>query len=163
MAKVPRPNYNKELHYTNGDTNDIIKVVMQVVNLPHDNMRAFAQQFPPTVDGLRKLHNTMTQRLMYQEDAPGTQLVQYPAHLWHSAIGDCKSYTVFISAILKNIGVPHVIRFTAYSRGHVTHVYPVALLDGYQIPIDVVLTQVERRNTFGTEKEYHHKREFKPQ
>ena len=162
MAKVPLPNYKKVLHHVNGDTNDIIKVVMDVVKMPHANMAEFARQFPPTVNGLRKLHDTMMQRLMYKEDPSGVQLVQYPAHLWHSAIGDCKSYTVFISSILKNIGVPHIIRFTAYSRGHVTHVYPVALLDGYQIPIDVVLSQVENRNTFGTEKPYHHKRDFKP-
>lgn len=111
----------------------------------------FARRFPPTRAGLKALFNWVDRHFRYKEDPPGSQWVQTPAWLNKHRVGDCKSFTAFISTTLTNMGVDHIIRYAAYRPGELRHVYPVAILHGKEIPLDVVWKKQEG-GRFGQEK-----------
>ena len=74
-----------------------------------------------------------------------TQNLRSPAHSWHTARQsgiDCKSYSIFASSILLNLGIKHYIRQVKQPKMNpdsFTHVYVIvpknqetgSLLDGY--------------------------------
>ncbi|MBP2831249.1 hypothetical protein J8281_03530 [Aquimarina sp. U1-2] len=52
---------------------------------------------------------------------------------------DCDCYTVFISSILTNLGIPHEVRITKYNgKSHFQHIYPVVPDGETHIAIDCV-------------------------
>jgi hypothetical protein len=141
-------------------TNDIVKVVQDVVEGYAHETRVFSRQFPATEAGLQRLFNWVERNFKYEEDPAGSQWVQTPAYLNQKRVGDCKSYTAFISSVLQNIGVDHLIRYAAYGSKEFRHVYPVALLGGREIPVDVVY-KVQHGGRFGSEKRYTSKKDIK--
>ncbi len=157
---ISRPKGKKQLYKKDYKTNDIIELVQDVVSENAKDTAGFAQMFPATVAGLKQLFDFVHASFTYVEDPAGSQWVQTPAYLWQSKRGDCKSYTVFISSILQNIRVPHLIRYVAYGTSQYRHVYPVALLDGKELPMDVVWRKQEG-GAFGQEKPYTKKKDFK--
>jgi hypothetical protein len=62
-------------------------------------------------------------RIRYQADGP-EQIVKAPSALVRTKIGDCKSYAIFTSAVLTNLGIPHKLIYTSYSSNPTPeHVY----------------------------------------
>ena len=135
------PAYNsRELIYPEGDTQDIVRVVVDVEKSHRHELKAFSRIFLPTKAGLKALWEFVKYNIEYQEDPDPYQYVQTPAHLWATRKGDCKSFTVFICAVLHNLGIPYQIKFVSYHKRNknVTHVYPVAVLEGEEIILDAV-------------------------
>lgn len=157
---IAKPSGKKVLHKKEYKTGDIISLVQDVVKAHAHETKKFASLFEPTKQGLRAIFDFVDRNFSYVEDPAGNQWVQTPAHLWSSKQGDCKSYTVFISSILQNIGVPHFIRYVAYHTKEYRHVYPVAILNGVEVPMDVVWKKQEG-GKFGQEKPYTRKKDFK--
>jgi hypothetical protein len=58
------------------------------------------------------------------------------------------------------MGLDHVIRYAAYGTKEFRHVYPVVIIDGEEIPTDVVY-KVQHGGRFGTEKRYTNKKDIK--
>lgn len=150
----------KDLRKKSFRTNDIIKLVQEVIRTDVDDTEVLARRFTPDRAGFRALFDFVDAHFRYKEDPAGIQWVQSPSYLWKTRVGDCKSYTVFISSVLQNIGVPHLIRYVAYGGRQYRHVYPVALLNGEEIPLDVVWKKQER-GPFGKEKRYKKKKDFR--
>lgn len=157
---IPRPAKGPQLRKEDYRTNDIVRVVQDVVEGYAHETRAFSRQFAPTEAGLQRLFNWVERNFTYKEDPAGSQWVQTPAYLNQNRVGDCKSWTAFISSVLQNIGVDHLIRYAAYGTKEFRHVYPVALLGGREIPVDVVY-KVQHGGRFGTEKRYTSKKDIK--
>lgn len=157
---IPAPAAGPQLRKTKYRTGDIIDVVQDIVNRYASETAVFSGKFQPTRGGLKKLFNWVDTNFVYREDPPDSQLVQTPAWLNRHKIGDCKSFTVFISSVLQNMGIDHLIRYTAYGTREFRHVYPVAILDGVEIPLDVVWKK-QRGGHFGGEKKYTRKKDFK--
>lgn len=150
------------------NTDDIIAQVQEVIYTDADDTQRLAARYPRTVEGLRQLYRDVYNRIRYVEDPNFYQWVQTPSFLWHhSRRGDCKSLTVFISSVLQNMGIPHLIRYTSYDfspwrperKKKFKHVYPVALLNGREIPMDIVY-QKQENGRFGTEKPFARKRDI---
>lgn len=141
-------------------TKDIIKLVQEVIKTDVDDTEVLARRFTPDMAGLRAIFDFVDSSFRYQEDPAGSQWVQTPSYLWKTKVGDCKSYTVFISSLLQNMGVKHLVRYTAYGGSQYRHVYPVALLAGKEIPMDVVWKKQEG-GRFGREKSYTKKKDFR--
>lgn len=146
-------------------TDDIIELVQEVLYTDADDTIGLSRRYTPTLLGMQRLFYDVGRRITYVEDPAGYQWVQTPSFLWHeSRRGDCKSITVFISSVLQNMGVEHIIRYTSYDMmgmlsKRFTHVYPVAILDGREIPLDVVYLKQEG-GRFGTEKPYSRKKDI---
>ncbi|MEM6771196.1 MAG: hypothetical protein AAF597_11485, partial [Bacteroidota bacterium] len=156
---IPPPRNAKTLHKKEYRTGDIVNLVQKVVRSHVADTASFAHRFPPTRKGLQSLFNWVDRNFTYREDPSKNQWVQTPAWLNKHKIGDCKSFTVFISTVLSNMGVDHLIRYTAYRAGELRHVYPVALLDGEAVPLDVVWKKQEG-GSFGREKRYRRKKDY---
>ncbi|MEM9930389.1 MAG: hypothetical protein AAF840_11260 [Bacteroidota bacterium] len=160
MTAVKPALEQKDLRKKSFRTKDIIELVQEVIKTDVDDTEVLAQQFTPDLAGLRSLFYFVDRSFSYKEDPAGSQWVQTPSYLWKTRVGDCKSYTVFISSVLQNMGVKHLIRYTAYGGSQYRHVYPVALLAGKEIPLDVVW-QKQEGGRFGREKSYTKKKDFR--
>lgn len=160
MAAVKPAADRKDLRKKAFRTKDIMKLVQEVIKTDVDDTEVLARRFTPDMAGLRAIFDFVDSSFRYREDPAGSQWVQTPSYLWKTRVGDCKSYTVFISSLLQNMGVKHLIRYTAYGGSQYRHVYPVALLAGKEIPLDVVWKKQEG-GRFGREKSYTKKKDFR--
>ena len=148
----------KTLRFQDGNTVDIQKVIFEVnSDKIWRDTEVLSQRFAKTKSGLNDLWRFVKHKIRYEEDPDGVQYIKYPARLWADKKGDCKSFTLFIVSVLQNLGIKYTIRFTSYKKGSriVTHVYPVAHLDGEDIILDAVWYY------FNSEKKYAYKEDFK--
>ena len=74
----------------------------------------------------------------YKVDPNGEQWIKTPARLISDGIGDCKSFSILICSFLTHYGIDNMFRFVSYKGSDYTHVYPVAVIDEQEIPLDVV-------------------------
>ncbi len=139
---------------------DIAKLCHRAFLEDRDMLRDFAKAFPPTRAGLRSIFDFVDRHFEYQEDrafsADGDELavqaVQSPAAMWHlTRNGDCKSFTVFIACAVHHMGLPVIFRLVGYGSKTDYHIYPVAVLNGKEVPLDVVFRK-QQNGAFGTEK-----------
>jgi Transglutaminase-like superfamily len=153
---ILEPQNKKKVYFENGKTVDIQSVIFQVNKKDiWKQTESFSKQFSKDTDGLRDLWHFVKEQITYQEDPIGFQYIQHPAALWKSKVGDCKSFTLFIVSVLQNLGIPYIIRFTSYRKGDVTHVYPIAILNGERVILDAVW------DSFDDEKDYYRKEDYK--
>ena len=150
---IPQAKGKLKVLHEDGDTEDIIKVVLDADKFKSKAFCQFAEQFAGK-DGLKKLWRFVRFNIKYKEDPFGHQYIQLPPALWKSGVGDCKSKTLFINAVLRCLGISYKTRFVSYGSMKVTHVYTVAMVDGKELPIDAVYTK------FGREAPYSYKRDY---
>lgn len=149
-------------HRRDYDTQDIIKLMLWGDKRVKEDTTEFAKLISPTKAGMKNLFYFLVENIRYKKDPPKAQWVKSPAKLWSDKAGDCKSFTLFITSVLQNIGVPYIMRFVSYSRINKTpkHVYPVAIIKGKEVPIDPVYF-LQEGGQFGTEKIFYHKKDHK--
>ncbi|MEM9991115.1 MAG: transglutaminase domain-containing protein [Bacteroidota bacterium] len=147
---IPRTRRAMTIHYPSGNTRDIMRVIMRVVNRPEllQQVADKAEQYRAKSEGelpekLHQLWRWVHHNFIYKEDPVGKQYIKHPARTYWDAMegkyADCKSYTVFISMVLQKMGVPHLIRFTSYRDDkRIQHVYPVAIVEGKEIILDAI-------------------------
>lgn len=76
----------------------------------------------------RNMWEFVYSHINYRRDKTGIEQVRRPSRTWADRKKgvDCDCYTVFISSILTNLGIPHSIRITKYNgKRHFQHIYPV--------------------------------------
>lgn len=153
---VAQPKLKDELLYEKGKTPNIIQALLDTVPGSEKQTKKLAKKFPPTYEGLEKLWHFVKNKIRYIEDPDGVQWIRTPARLWHDREGDCKSFTLFIVSILTNMGIDYKIRFVSFAPKSktVTHVYPVAILDGDEVILDAVWS------AFDDEANYEYKRDY---
>lgn len=150
------------LKYAKGTTADIITEVMDCYN---DTVMQTTEA-AKYLTGATDLDSAMNAAkfcddfVKYKIDPNGVQWVKTPARLFKDGKGDCKSYSILINSCLANMGIPHLFRFVSYDNSsEYSHVYPVAIIDGEECPLDVVAWQL-RRIQFGKELQYKHKKDM---
>jgi hypothetical protein len=157
---IPRPTKGVRLVKSDYTLRDIAKLCHRSFLEDAGQVRAFAKAFQPTRAGLRALFDFVDDNFTYVEDRGYTprgkeisvQAVQSPSAMWHTTRqGDCKSFTVFIAATVHNMGLPVILRLVGYGSKYEKHIYPVAILDGREIPLDVVYKK-QQNGPFGSEK-----------
>ena len=72
----------------------------------------------------RKIFDFLKAKVQYDKDG-FTQKIKYPSALLREGRGDCKSYSLFTAAILKNLNIPFRWTYASYTPGIKTpgHVY----------------------------------------
>jgi hypothetical protein len=72
----------------------------------------------------KKIFDYLKNNINYKADG-ANQAVRLPSGLMRTAQGDCKSYSVFTSAILSNLGIPHKLVYASYDPKDPTptHIY----------------------------------------
>lgn len=168
---IPNPPRRERLVVKGGNTNDIIRVVMQVAN--DDRLTAQVADFAnkrfkgtspkDQYEKLKELWKYTRREITYEEDPPGKQLIKEPARVfWDNQKGDgtdCKSLSLFEYFCCRAIGVPCYFEFVSYYDRYewenfqwvyygrrITHVYPVAVIPGYgEVVIDAVYNRFDER------------------
>lgn len=102
----------------------------------------------------------ISDNIRYKKDPDGQQWVKTPARLIWDGCGDCKSYSILICSVLTIMGVKNKFRFVSYDgTTNYSHVYPIAIIDGEEIPVDVVAWQ-QKGVEFGNEVEFTNKKDI---
>ncbi len=96
------------------------------------------------------------EHINYKKDQPGYEQIRSPSRAWHDRFSgvDCDCYSVFISSILSNLGIPHILRITKYSHDYFQHIYPIVPFNNGQITIDCVTDRFNYEVPFSEKKDY---------
>lgn len=134
----------EETIFENGDTQDIISVILRA----DSQAGPFTKTFAPYLKGrgaketAENAWSFVKANIRYRKDRAGHERIKSPAKLWADREGDCKSYSVFLGSIFKNLGIRYKYRFAHYATGSkdkdVNHVFPVIFAGGSEIPVDAV-------------------------
>ena len=76
------------------------------------------------IETCKKIFEYLKNNINYKADGADQQ-VRLPSGLMRTAQGDCKSYSVFTSAVLSNLGIPHKLVYASYDPRDTTpsHIY----------------------------------------
>jgi transglutaminase-like putative cysteine protease len=145
--KVPYPSDNAKVLYRSGGTNDIIKAILYA----DAEMRATDKvgNLPKALRGdndfqtLSNIWHYVKDNMTYKTDKAGHEIVKAPNWMIYFGIGDCKSYSVLIAALMRGNGLKYKYRFVGFDndRANPTHVYIVAYTrTGEEVIMDAVHT-----------------------
>ncbi|GAB4242741.1 MAG: hypothetical protein Tsb0034_20310 [Ekhidna sp.] len=96
--------------------------------------------------------------IQYSRDKAGIEQVRRPSRTWtdrkHGV--DCDCYSVFISSILNNLQIPHLLRITKYGgKPYFQHIYPIVPIgQGSYITLDCVTDQFDYEVPFSGVKDF---------
>jgi len=84
--------------------------------------------------------------IRYCKDEKNKEQIFSPRATWWRKKGDCDDFSVFVSAILTEMKISHVLRIAMYKEeGGYQHIYPVAISpNGKEIIIDCVLSKFNK-------------------
>jgi hypothetical protein len=101
--------------------------------------------------------------IAYRKDEDGKEQIRSPARTWHDRLKgvDCDCYSTFISSILSNLGIKHVLRITKYKKNYFQHIYPIVPIeDGKYITIDCVVRHFDYEEPYSEKKDYNMNLEY---
>ena len=142
---IELPDGRATVEYQKGYTEDIMRSVRDCYRDTIPQSRVLAEYLTGATpeDSCRNVFEFVERNIRYVEDPDGVQWVRTPSRLLNDGEGDCKSYTILICTVLANLNIEHLLRFVTYvDGGEYTHVYPVAVIDGRELPMDVVAKQL---------------------
>jgi hypothetical protein len=157
--KIPAALGKSTVIFKNGDTNDIMSVMkMGEARFPRYSKglcKWAKHNFEPSKAGLQKLWKYVREEIEYKVDPKGKQLIKTPPALVELGVGDCKSKTLFINAVLKCLGVSHFTRYVSYKPMNATstHVYTIAMLGKEKIIIDSVYSHFNKQAPYTYKKD----------
>lgn len=87
------------------------------------------------LETFRNIWDHYYNHIQYKEDKKFCEQLREPARLWMDRAGDCDCYSISISQILINLGVPHFLRITKYPKPwpqvpNWQHIYVIVPKDG---------------------------------
>lgn len=150
-ALLPVPSPQRTLRGSK-NTDVIVAAIMLDYEraIPQTVRLAAALRHLPVEQQLFEVWRMMRPPMMrYVEDhMNGDQLPKQPANLWADGQGDCKSYTIFISSVLTNLGIPNWLRLVRYDRDTWQHIYTVARVGSKKYVLDGCLAGFNREKPF---------------
>ncbi|MFI5195716.1 MAG: hypothetical protein ACHQD8_01380 [Chitinophagales bacterium] len=141
------------------EVSDTVGFIPDVVSKTLDHTKKIAAKLKGynDYDTCRNIWHFVYNHIAYKKDKDGYEQVRSPARSWHDRRDgvDCDCYATFISSILSNLKIPHLLRITKYNRDYFQHIYPVARLPGKtEVIIDCVTDK------FNYEVPYSEKKDF---
>jgi hypothetical protein len=142
----------------NADVTHTVAFIPKVVHETLHHTKAIAKRLKGTTtyETCSNIWHFVYQHISYRKDQDGYEQIRSPARAWHDREKgvDCDCYSVFISSILTNLQIPHILRITKYHRDYFQHIYPVVVLNGKEIPIDCVTDQFNYEVPYSEKKDY---------
>jgi hypothetical protein len=155
----PKADNSTSLIRTNANVTHTVAFIPKVVNDTLDQTKKIAQLLKgnSTYETCSNIWHFVYQHIAYKKDQEGYEQIRSPARTWHDRKKgvDCDCYSVFISSILTNCKIPHILRITKYHRDYFQHIYPVVVSQGKEIPIDCVTDQFNYEVPYSEKKDYH--------
>ncbi len=146
---------------------DTIRFIPMVVADTQWQTKSFAQEVikaDTLYQTCKNLWDFVFNHIAYRKDEDGKEQIRSPARVWRDRHNydeqgnpsgvDCDCYTVFISSILTNLKIKHVLRITKYEEDHFQHIYPIVPLEnGKHITIDCVVKQFNYEEPYTEKKD----------
>lgn len=154
---IKDPSFSDNHIKNNYVTQDIVKAVLQANREGWRDTKEFSKRlvFKNLEDISKQLFDFLLFEIIYKEDDFGSQVVKKPSALWYHKQGDCKSYTIFVTSVMQNLGIPYTIRFVSYAiPNKFTHVYPIAHGKDKDIIIDAVYKKFNKEKPYKFKKDY---------
>lgn len=154
----PPAKMQDDLVIRDGNVKDTVHLMADVVHKYLDDSRLIAPRLKGKnlEETCRNIWDFVYDHIQYKLDQKGLEQLRRPARTWYDRISgvDCDCYSIFISSILTNLGIPHKFRITKY-EGDWQHVYVAVpkAQDGHYL-IDCVVDE------FNYEKPYTEKFEY---
>jgi len=143
------------------NTNDIVSVILKENERAYLDVEDFAKEISKHANSTYELGlmlwSFLKKHIKYREDGMLFQAIKSPAKLWADKSGDCKSYTIFVTAVFRALNLPYTIRFVSYGAFAeiYTHVYPVLNNGSIKYIADAVWT-----GKYNTEKKFNFKKDY---
>lgn len=139
---------------------DTIRFIPQVVRetLFHTEKIAKVLKRKTVYETCKAIWQFVYDHIAYKKDEDGKEQIRSPARAWHDRGNiqgvDCDCYTVFISSILSNLKIRHILRITKYKEDHFQHIYPIVpLSEGGYITIDCVVRHFDYEEPYSEKKD----------
>ncbi|MGQ0829352.1 MAG: hypothetical protein ACT4ON_13270 [Bacteroidota bacterium] len=139
---------------------DTIKFIPQVVRdtLFHTKKIALVLKGDSVPETCRNIWQFVYDHIAYKKDEDGKEQIRSPARAWHDRGNiqgvDCDCYTTFISSILSNLKIRHLLRITKYKEDRFQHIYPIVpLSDVNYITIDCVVREFDYEEPYSEKKD----------
>ena len=145
-ALFPLPNGKDDTIKKSADVNDTVNFIRKIVPLTLDDTKKIAalKKGRTLEETCRNYWQFVYRHVPYKRDKDGVEQVRRPARTWwdrnhadeEGKVGvDCDCYTVFLSSMLTNAGIPHKYRITKYPKRPPEvpawqHIYIVVPRDG---------------------------------
>jgi len=116
-----------KVYKSQADNKDIRDLLMSLVPKAKKQMKDQAAKFRGRNDRetCKKIFDYLKNNFTYVADG-GEQVIKLPSALLRYKTGDCKSYSLFTSAILENLKIPYKFVYASYNTNPVPgHVYVV--------------------------------------
>jgi len=135
----PKPSGKDHRAKKNADVEDTLKLIRQTVPMSLWQTKKIAAKLKGKTlrDTCRNIWQFVYDHIQYKMDEPGVEQIRSPRRTWYERETgvDCDCYTEFISSILVNLGIPHVLRITKYPKEPPDiptwqHIYPIVPVSG---------------------------------
>jgi hypothetical protein len=154
----PKAENNFSTIRKNANVTDTVAFIPKVVSETLNHTKKIAQLLKAnsTYETCSIIWHFVYQHIAYKKDQDGYEQIRSPARAWHDRKKgvDCDCYSVFISSILSNLQIPHILRITKYHRDYFQHIYPVVVSQGKEIPIDCVTDKFNYEVPYSEKKDY---------
>ena len=135
----------QQLLHEHGKIEDIVNSVKYVFDKSFKQADNYKKMFvsDSVLETCSKIIDFVCTNIQYKIDPNGVQWIKTPNRFIDDGCGDCKSYSVFVCAVLTMLGIENGFRFASYKVGdEYTHVYSIAYDEtGNEIVIDCVAVQ----------------------
>lgn len=112
----------------NATNSELQRAIEAAIPTAVKQMKQKAQEFKGASEEetCKKIFDYLNNQVNYKADG-AEQQVRLPSGLIRTLQGDCKSFSVFTSAILSNLGIPHKLVYASYDPqdSTPTHIYVV--------------------------------------
>lgn len=143
---------------TNASLEDTVAFIPKVVYRHLDQTQAIAERLKgrSTYDTCSNIWDFVYHHIQYEKDKRGFEQIRSPARAWHDRRQgvDCDCYSVFISTILLNLGIPHILRITKYRQDFFQHIYPVVPAPSGEVIIDCVANDFDYEVPYSAKKDF---------
>lgn len=138
--------------------NDTVNFIPKAVELTKWQTKKLAKMLKggSLHDTCHNIWDFVFQHIRYHKDEEGREQIRSPARSWHDRFRgvDCDCYTMFISTILTNLRIPHILRITKYSGNNFQHIYPIVpVANGKEIIIDCVVEKFNYEEPYTEKKD----------
>ena len=109
----------------NGTNKQLQKAIEAAVPVANNQTRAIAKQFRggTEMETCRNIFNFLRYQCKYIKDGYN-QNIKLPSAFMRTKSGDCKSYSLFTSAVLNNLGIPNHFVYASYDGSKIpSHIY----------------------------------------
>lgn len=111
---------------TNATNGELQRAIEGAIPQATKQAAAFADRYKGKneLETCKKIFDYLKNNINYKADGANQQ-VRLPSGLMRTKQGDCKSYSVFTSAVLSNLGIPHKLVYASYDpKDHTpSHIY----------------------------------------